>query len=46
MKTILFLFITIKLLTDLLVLPPFVGLPHGLTDVRPPEVFPSPPPWG
>ena len=31
---------------DLLVLPPLVGLPQGLTDVRPPEVLPSPPPWG
>src|SRR4026208_652139 len=25
---------------------PLVGLPHGVTGCRPPEVRPSPPPWG
>jgi len=30
----------------LLVLPFLVGLPHGVTEDRPPELFPSPPPWG
>src|SRR5436305_10360776 len=25
---------------------PLVGLPHGVTGWRPPEVRPSPPPWG
>src|SRR5262245_13044335 len=25
---------------------PLVGTPQGVTDGRPPEVFPSPPPWG
>src|SRR5262245_39374449 len=28
------------------VLAPFVGLPQGVTGWRPPEVLPSPPPWG
>src|SRR5437867_717255 len=28
------------------VLNPFVGRPQGLTGCLPPEVFPSPPPWG
>src|SRR5512134_2616954 len=28
------------------VLRPFVGLPHGVTGWRPPEVRPSPPPCG
>jgi hypothetical protein len=31
---------------DLLVLPPFVGFPQGVTEDRPPEVLPSPPPCG
>jgi len=25
---------------------PLVGFPHGVTEGLPPEVFPSPPPWG
>ena len=34
-------------MVDLVVLPPpFVGFPQGVTEVRPPEVLPSPPPWG
>src|SRR5215510_3052370 len=28
------------------VLAPLVGLPQGVTGCRPPEVLPSPPPWG
>src|SRR3989337_1700623 len=28
------------------VLYPLVGTPQGVTGCRPPEVFPSPPPWG
>ena len=28
------------------VLAPLVGLPQGVTGWRPPEVRPSPPPWG
>src|SRR6266498_5915091 len=28
------------------VLAPLVGLPHGVTGWRPPDVLPSPPPWG
>src|ERR1700755_1777996 len=28
------------------VLAPLVGLPHGVTGLRPPEVLPSPPPCG
>src|SRR5438128_8743027 len=28
------------------VLAPLVGLPHGVTGCRPPEVLPSPPPCG
>src|SRR5574341_1278775 len=28
------------------VLKPLVGLPQGVTGWRPPEVLPSPPPWG
>src|SRR5476651_2170495 len=28
------------------VLPPLVGLPQGVTGLRPPLVRPSPPPWG
>jgi hypothetical protein len=31
-------------LGDLLVLPFLVGLPQGVTEDRPPELFPSPPP--
>src|SRR6185295_757253 len=39
---------TINLLVRLLrrVLYPFVGTPHGVTGWRPPDVLPSPPPWG
>ena len=29
-----------------LVFLPFVGTPHGVTGCRPPDVRPSPPPWG
>ena len=36
----------IYLFFERLVLPPFVGLPQGVTEVRPPEVLPSPPPCG
>lgn len=35
---------TIKGFFEALVLGPFVGLPQGVTEGRPPEVFPSPPP--
>src|ERR671911_3109129 len=34
------------LLRLLRVRAPLVGLPHGVTGWRPPEVRPSPPPWG
>src|SRR5262245_16424386 len=43
-----FLLWTIKRCVRLLfrVLAPLVGLPQGVTGWRPPEVLPSPPPWG
>lgn len=39
-----FLEIVINLFLDLLVGLPFAGFPHGVTEGRPPEVLPSPPP--
>src|SRR5579871_13568 len=40
--------VTIHLFVRLLfrVLNPRVGWPHGVTGCRPPDVLPSPPPWG
>ena len=43
-----FLLFIINLLVFLLILVflPLVGLPHGVDGCLPPEVLPSPPPWG
>ena len=43
--SVLFLF-GLSLLFGLLVFSPFADCPHGDTGLRPPEVFPSPPPCG